>query len=812
VIASVAPSRAGRAAPAAWLLLATLLTGALLAGVATAQEHEPPHDRPGPAAERLLFRSFHVDRAPLELRAGNMDLYLFGLRTDAALDLRTEPSVQLYAAPATTLSLVLNPAPAPAGRLNPFSIPEIRRAMQFLVDREFIARDLYRGMATPMVSHVSPLDHDYLTVYEVDRGAGIRYEPEYARELIRDAMTAAGAELVDGRWRFGGQTVRLRFIARVEDERREIGDLVRAELERAGFDVTMSYQNFAPAVLAVYSTDPAAFEWHLYTEGWGRSSPQRYDVGTVNSMNAPWLGNMPGWREVGFWQYEHPELDVLGQRLFRGEFTSRAERDAIYAEMTRLGLEASVRVWLVTASTNFAASAALEGVTTDVVAGPRSPWTLREAFVPGQEDVTVGHLWVWTERTTWNPIGGFGDVYGIDIWRNLSDPPLWNHPFTGVPGPFRARYEVETAGPEGTLEVPADAQRWNVQAKRWEAVPDGTRARSKVTFDYGDYVGARWHHGQPITLADALYGITQSFELAYDPNKSRIEVALAFTSRPYLETLRGYRIVGDATLEVYVDYWHFEPHSIASYASASSFGMPWEILAAMDELVFVQRRAAYSDTAAARFNVPWLSLVMNRDARLVERTLRQLAGSRSVPEGVFEFGGRSLVTPEAAAARYEAALAWFGERGHLVIGNGPFWLARYDPPAQFAELRAFRDESYPFRPGQRYLGAPEALAVGSVPDATVRIGRDATLRVPVSGPGEVSLRWLLLDAATFEVVASGDGAPEGAPGGTNGAFGVTIPASVTGGLFPGLYHLYLAASSDSLALISERRIDLEVAP
>ena len=31
--------------------------------------YEPPHDRPGPAVDRILFRSFHVDRAPLELDA-----------------------------------------------------------------------------------------------------------------------------------------------------------------------------------------------------------------------------------------------------------------------------------------------------------------------------------------------------------------------------------------------------------------------------------------------------------------------------------------------------------------------------------------------------------------------------------------------------------------------------------------------------------------------------------------------------------------------------------------------------------------------
>jgi peptide/nickel transport system substrate-binding protein len=799
--------RTGAAAAPRALVAALATVAAALLAVAPAQGYEPPHDRPGPAAERLLFRSFHVDRAPLDLRAGNMDLYFFGLRTDAAIDLRADPGVTLYPSPATTLSLVLNPAPAPSGRLNPFSIPEVRRAMQFLVDREFIARDLYRGMAAPMVSHVSPLDYDYLTVYEIDRGAGIRYDPEYARQLIEEAMTAAGAERVDGRWSYGGQPIRLRFIARVEDERREIGDLVRSELERAGFDVTMSYQNFAPAVLAVYASDPAAFEWHIYTEGWGRSAPQRYDVGTVNSMNAPWLGNMPGWREVGFWQYEHEELDELGQRLFRGEFTSRAERDDLYAEMTRLGLDASVRIWLVTAATTFATGSDLRGVTTDVVAGPRSPWTLREAYVPGQDDVTVGHLWVWTERTTWNPVGGFGDVYGIDVWRNLADPPLWNHPFTGIPQPFRARYQVETAGPEGTLEVPGDALRWNVETKRWERVASGTTARSKVTFDYADFVGTRWHHGETITLADAIYGIAQSFELAYDPDKSRIEVALAFTSRPYLETLRGYRIVGDDALEVYVDFWHFESDSIASYASPASFGMPWEVLAAMDDLVFAQRRAAYSDTAAARFNVPWLSLVMSRDARLVERSLRQFSSRGTVPEGVFEFGDRSLVSSEEASARYDAALDWFAQRGHLVISNGPFWLARYDPPAQFAELRAWRDETYPFRPGDRYLGSALPLTIGSVPEATLRIGQESSVSVPLEGPGVLSLRYLLQDAATAEIVAGGEASVD-----ADGAFSIVIPADITAGLFPGLHHLYVAASSDELALIAERRLDVEVTP
>jgi peptide/nickel transport system substrate-binding protein len=794
-----------RIRPLAGATSLALVVALAAAPLASAQS---PEAATGPVADSVTFDSFFIDRAPLELQSGAMDLYLTGLRTEAARELEGTEGVQLFTAPATTLSLLLNPAPAPEGRLNPFSIPEIRRAMQDLVDREFIAQDLYGGLAQPMVGQVAPTDFDYLTVYDIVRGSGIRYDPEYARERIADAMTAAGAELVDGVWHYGGEPVRLKFVARVEDERRSVGDLVRAELEKAGFQVSMAYQDFAPAIQSVYSTDPQAFEWHLYTEGWSRGSAQRYDVGTVNSMNAPWVGNMPGWREQGFWQYENEQLDTLGQRLFRGEFTSREERDELYREMTKLGLDESVRVWLASVQTAFPASAELTGATRDIVAGPRSPYTLREASIPGRSDLKVGDLWVWTERTTWNPVGGFGDAYSNDIWRNLFDPAVWNHPFTGDPGPFRASYTVETAGPEGTLEVPADAVTWDAQADAWVPVEPGTTAVSTVTFDYGKYLSANWHDGQPITIADAVYSIAQGFDIAYDPDKSRVETALAATSRPYLETVKGYRFLPDDTVEVYVDFWHFDEDSIAAYASPTSFSMPWEILAAMDDLVFEQKRAAYSDTAASRMNVPWLSLVMTRDARLVDRTLRELGARGAVPEGVFQVGDRTLVTPEEASARYEAAQDWFDEHGHLVISNGPFWLDRYDPAAQFAQLQANRDPGYPFRPGDFALGEPPRLAIAQPDVEPIGLGQDASVPVTVEGPGTLALRYLLVDPATGTIVTSG----EAAPGAEPGTFTVELGGDITGTLFPGLYQLDLAASSDAVALITERRVDLEVTP
>ena len=107
------------------VLLGTALTITALPFAAAAQdEGDAP---PGPVADRLLFTQFDVDRAPLDIEAGNMDIYLFGLKTDAARDLVGTEGVELIEAPATSLSLILNPAPDPAGGLNPFSIPEVRR-------------------------------------------------------------------------------------------------------------------------------------------------------------------------------------------------------------------------------------------------------------------------------------------------------------------------------------------------------------------------------------------------------------------------------------------------------------------------------------------------------------------------------------------------------------------------------------------------------------------------------------------------------------------------------------------------------------
>ncbi|MCS6784164.1 MAG: hypothetical protein NZ581_03075, partial [Candidatus Caldarchaeum sp.] len=69
-------------------------------------------------------------------------------------------------------------------------------------------------------------------------------------------MKKLGAEKVAGKWVYRGKPVTLKFIIRIEDERRQMGDSFAVELEKLGFTVERIYLPFGPAIQIIYGTDP----------------------------------------------------------------------------------------------------------------------------------------------------------------------------------------------------------------------------------------------------------------------------------------------------------------------------------------------------------------------------------------------------------------------------------------------------------------------------------------------------------------------------------------------------------------------------
>jgi peptide/nickel transport system substrate-binding protein len=130
-------------------------------------------------------------------------------------------------------------------------------------------------------------------------------------------------------------------------------------------------------------------------------------------------------------------------------------------------IQESVRLWVVARLDTWPVRREVKGITLDLGAGLRGIWNLREAYVEGLSNLPIGHLYVWTATSEWNWWGGFTDVYSVDFMRATVDPSTWAHPFNGEPIPFRTPFLVKTAGPTGTLTVPATAKIYDYKTHSW---------------------------------------------------------------------------------------------------------------------------------------------------------------------------------------------------------------------------------------------------------------------------------------------------------------------------------------------------------
>ena len=145
----------------------------------------------------------------------------------------------------------------------------VRKAMQYLVNRDYIAREIYQGQAVPMYTQNSPTDFDSLTVFDTIQQADLRYDPDFAKSEIKAAMTEAGAKQVSGAWQYNDKPVRIKFIIRVEDERRDSSvalDPAQAGCDLRRGDLPVTTDGYAGAdTLATGTTGSAGMMNHATT-------------------------------------------------------------------------------------------------------------------------------------------------------------------------------------------------------------------------------------------------------------------------------------------------------------------------------------------------------------------------------------------------------------------------------------------------------------------------------------------------------------------------------------------------------------------
>jgi peptide/nickel transport system substrate-binding protein len=663
----------------------------------------------GSFVETVRFTRYpDQNRALEQIKRGNIEIYYFAIPLEVVPEMMSNPSVQIYDRTAGSFGLLFNPAPTnDSGKsLNPFQLREVRYAMNFLINREFVVDEILKGYGSVLIDPFGQYSPEYLNVIDTVESLGIGYNPKLAEKMIADALSSKGAvkDSETGKWTFADKPITIKIFIRSDDPRRKsLGDLVSSELNRIGFTVTKLYGDLAKYNSLIPGSNPQDFQWHVYTEGYaGTSAFVKYNPVITSQMYAPYAGNMPGGQQPAFWNYQNASLDEITQKISFFNFTSEAERNELVRNATKGGIQESVRIFVAQNTEPYIAQSNVKGLINDFGAGITSKLSIINAQPPNLDLLNIGVKEIY--QGAWNNVGGCGDTFCTSIYSALGDGATFRNPYTGEVIPMRNVWKnITTTGPIERMKVAPDAQTWDPYSQKWKNAGNDTFALSKVEYKL---LYSNWHHGIAMDRSDILYPLYFAFEWGTDQGKGDLTVDPEYTAavKEALPLTKGIRFINETVIESFVDQWHYDKKEIADTATAWA-GQPWEITAATERLV-TDGKVAYSTGQATAKNVPWLSLILPSHAELILAELQKMKSELFVPPPLV-----GIVDEREAIQRYDAAISWIQSHRHAVIGNGPFYLDAYNPSAGIITIRAFRDASYPFPQGHWSAYANPELAI-----------------------------------------------------------------------------------------------------
>ena len=718
----------------------------------------------GSFVETVRFiRYTDQNRALEEIKQGKIEIYYFAIPLEVVSEMMSNPSVQIYDRTAGSFGLLFNPAPSNDRdkSLNPFQIKEVRYAMNFLVNREFVVDEILKGYGSILIDPFGQYSPEYLNVIDTVESLGIGYNPKLAEEMITDALSSRGAvkDKTTGKWLFADNPISIKILIRSDDpRRRSLGDLISSELGRIGFTVTKQYGDLNKANTIISGSNPQDFQWHVYTEAYaGTSAFVKYNSGITSQMYAPYAGNMPGGQNPAFWNYQNSSLDDVTQKISFFNFTSEAERSELVRNATRAGIQESVRIFVVQNTEPYIAESDVKGLINDFGAGITSKLSLINAQPPDLNLLNIGVKEIY--QGAWNDVGGCVDTFCTSIYSALGDGPTFRNPYTGEVIPMRNVWtNITTTGPTERMKVASDAQTWDPSSQKWKDARDNAYALSKVDYRL---LYSKWHHGIAMDRSDILYPLYFAFEWGTDQGKGDLTVDPEYTAavKEALPLVKGVRFINDTVIESYVDQWHYDEKEIADTATAWA-GQPWEITAATERLV-TEGKVAYSTGQATAKNVPWLSLIVPSHAELILGELQKMKSESFVPPPLV-----GIVSNKDAIERYDAAIQWIQSHLHAVISNGPFYLDTYNPSGGIITIKAFRDPSYPFRQGywSAYENPKLAIIEEVVAPKYLSPGEQLSARVNVTIGGKPSNDAIVdyfLSDTDGKVILSGQAEPAG---------------------------------------------------
>lgn len=742
------------------------------------------------------------------LQAKDIDIYVEPISETAAFDaVKQDPNLDYYQTFGSYSEITFNTVGPEFndGRLNPFSNRKIREAMNYLLDRDYIAQEVYGGLAVPKYTIMNSRFADYARVVETARALEIKYghDKEKAINIIAEEMVAMGAEKVNGKWHYNGSPVVLKILIRNEDERMALGDYLASLLEDAGFTAERNYRTGSEASPVWLSGDPWKGEWHAYTGGWLAPVVYRNQEHIFNQMYHPSGMSAPPWAEMK----PIPELIELSDILYNKQYKSIEERNAVYSRALELAYQDSPRIFAAEV-VSFIARRSEISVASDLAGGVSGtslwPSTIRRNDeVGGQIRMATGQLLI----DPWNPVAGSN-------WSNdklaitaTMDRGIIVDPFTGLHWPHRLE-RAEVYIREGLpvtktldwvdlefvdkIDVPADAWAdWDPVAQEFitagEKWPEGITAERMVRVYFRDdfYKTSKWHDGSPVSLADIVYYFILSWDRGMEESAIFDQSAVADLVRTR-QSFRGLRIVSEDPLvfEYYSDSYALDAeHNVVDlFPVEFNYGKaPWHTLA-VGALAEANGELAFTADKANRLEVEWLGYHTGPSLPILYKYLQQAKAEAYIP---YAPTLSKYITPEEAVQRYSNAEAWYKEKGHLWIGDGPMYLERAYPTERMIHLKRFEDYSEPADKWSMF-DEPRIAEVDVVGPPRITIGHNAIFDVEISFEGEPyplehiqEVKYILIDANN-EVSYSGYAKPV-----VDGLFEIEFSAEETNALVVG---------------------------
>lgn len=680
-----------------------------------------------------------------EVRKGSLDIYYSRIPSDRIENVKSQEGLRIFDSTGGSYSILVNPAESE--KFNPFSIKDVRFALNYLIDRKLIVNELMGGFGTVMISNYGPFDPDYLSILPQIESFHFRYNPTLANDLIEKSLVDVGAKKIDGVWMINEKPIEITIFIRSDDPvRKSIGEITASELEKIGFKVKKDFGDLNKAFVVVYGSNPSDLKWNLYTEGWGgRSAFVKYDSVGLGQMYAPWFSSMPGFNDPSYWNYKNDNLDSLTQKIYTGNFSSAQERTSLIQNATLEGVHESVRIFLASKIDQYVTNEHVEGVVNDFGAGVPSRFTPINART-NSDSLVIGVKQIY--QGAWNPVMGLSDTYSKNIWDVVNDPALFKHPYKGDTIPVRATWDVETAGPKGLLHVPSEAIIWNPINHSWDSVGNNKTAISKVRFNL---TFSNWHDGSKMDMNDVLHSLyfTLEWGTKTDENDKTFDTEFTPRAAQSVGSLIGVVPIDDDTVDVYVNYWHFDDAEIADWASLWN-SMPWEIYSAMEQAV-IDGKVSFSRSGAVAKNVNWLSLIVPQDAKLIQSYLEDFKKSEFIPPSIQKF----VKDKSYVLSRYDASINWINQHQHAIISNGPFYLDYYSPESRTILIKAFDDPTYPFPKG--YWSEFEKIQFPKIVSADVPnvVQKDKPFKIQINTIHSSKLEYFFSNSHG-QIISSGD--------------------------------------------------------